>query len=98
MAAKGYWIAQVDVTDAEGYKAYQAEIQHPLRRYGGHFLVRGGRSETVEGQSRARAVIIAFDSYDQALACYRSPEYARAKALRQGRATADVIVVEGYEG
>jgi uncharacterized protein (DUF1330 family) len=98
MAAKGYWIAQVDISDPEGYKAYQAEIQTSLRKYGGRFRIRGGKSEVVEGQGRSRAVVIEFPDYDAALQCYRSLEYAKAKALRQGKATADITVVEGYDG
>ena len=60
MAAKGYWIAQVDVSNPEEYKAYQAANAVPLRLYGGHFLVRGGTAETVEGKSRSRVVVLEF--------------------------------------
>lgn len=95
---KGYWIGRVDVTDPEGYQEYVAANAEAFRKYGGRFVVRGGRFEAVEGASRARNVVIAFKDYDTALACYRSPEYARAIALRRGRATADIIVIEGYDG
>src|SRR5258708_3854572 len=98
MAGKGYWIAQVDVGDPEGYKAYQAENRIAFRKYGARFLVRGGESETVEGHSRSRVVLIEFKDYATALACYRSPEYAKAKALRLSNARADIIVVEGHDG
>ncbi len=40
--AKGYWIAHVDVTDAEGYKDYQAANAIAFRKFGARFLVRGG--------------------------------------------------------
>ena len=43
---KGYWIARVDVADAERYKAYIAANAKPLRQFGGRFLVRAGRYET----------------------------------------------------
>jgi uncharacterized protein (DUF1330 family) len=98
MAAKGYWIAQVDVTNPEAYKAYQAANAVPLRLYGARFLVRGGQAETVEGKSRARVVVLEFKDLATAQACYHSPEYAAARALRQDHSTGDVIIVEGYEG
>jgi uncharacterized protein (DUF1330 family) len=95
---KGYWIAHVDVRDAEGYKAYQAANARPFGMYGARFLVRGGRQDVVEGEQRSRCVVMEFPSYDAALACYRSPEYQAAKALRQGKGDIDLIVIEGYDG
>ena len=68
------------------------------RKFGARFLVRGGQYETVEGVSRGRNVVIEFPDYATALACYRSPEYAAAMQLRSGAATADIIVIEGYDG
>ena len=62
------------------------------------YATRGGKTEVVEGKSRSRVVIIEFPSYEAALACYRSPEYAKAIALRQANADADLIVIEGYDG
>jgi uncharacterized protein (DUF1330 family) len=96
--AKGYWIARVDVNDAEAYKAYVAADAEPFRKYGARFLVRGGRFESMEGHNRARTVVLEFKDYDTALACYRSPEYQKARALRQACADADIIVIEGYDG
>ncbi|HLH93839.1 MAG TPA: DUF1330 domain-containing protein [Xanthobacteraceae bacterium] len=96
--AKGYWIVRVDVNDPEAYKAYVAANAEAFRKFGAHFLVRGGKHETLEGTSRARNVVIEFKDYETALACYRSPEYARALALRLPAATADIIVIEGYDG
>ncbi len=98
MAKKAYWIAQVDVIDPDGYKEYVAENAIAFRKYGAEFLVRGGASETVEGSSRARIVVIAFKDHATALACYHSPEYAKAKALRLGRGVSDLVIVEGYDG
>ena len=95
---KGYWIARIDVIDPEGYQAYVAADAEPFRKYGARFLVRGGLFEAVEGESRARNIVIEFKDYATALACYRSPEYARAAKLRKGSALADIIVIEGYDG
>jgi uncharacterized protein (DUF1330 family) len=95
---KGYWIARLDVTDPEGYKGYVAANAEAFRKYGARFIVRAGRSETVEGTSRARNVVIEFPDYATALACYRSPEYARAMKLRAGKAEGDIVIIEGYDG
>ena len=97
-ARKGYWIAHVDVTEPEGYKAYMAADMAPIGKFGGRFLVRGGRREVVEGQVRGRSVVLEFPSYQAALACYRSPDYQAAAALRQGKAEFDLIIIEGYDG
>jgi uncharacterized protein (DUF1330 family) len=96
--AKGYWIAHVDVADLEGYKTYMAANAEPFRRYGAKFLTRGGPNEVVEGKLRSRHVIIEFKDYATALACYHSPEYQKAKALRQPHSTADFVLLEGYDG
>ncbi len=96
--AKGYWIANVDVRNADGYKEYVAALPDILRKFGGRYVTRGGRTDVVEGKNRSRVVVLEFPSYDAAMACYRSPEYAKAIALRQASADADLIVIEGYDG
>ncbi|HEX5211873.1 MAG TPA: DUF1330 domain-containing protein [Pseudolabrys sp.] len=96
--AKGYWIANVDVRDADGYKAYVGLLPDIFRKFGGKYTTRGGKMEVVEGTSRPRVVIIEFPSFEAAMTCYRSPEYAKAIALRRTAADADLIVIEGYDG
>ena len=95
---KGYWVGRVDVIKPEGYQAYGVAVAEAFRKYGAKFLVRGGTFEAVEGKARSRNVVSEFKDYATALACYRSPEYAKAKALREGAAVADIIVIEGYDG
>ncbi len=94
---KGYWIARVDIADPEAYKAYVAANGPVFASFGARFLVRAGRSETLEGVSRARNVVIEFPSYEVALACWRSPEYQEALNLRRFVSTADLLVIEGYD-
>lgn len=96
--AKGYWIARVDVTDEDAYAAYREANPAAFEKYGARFHVRGGRFEAMEGESRARNVVIEFESYEKALECYHSPEYQHAKSCRDGGATVDLIVIEGYDG
>ncbi len=95
---KGYWIVSADVFDLDKYKAYQAANVEPFKKYDARFLVRGGRSEIVEGVFRSRKVVIEFPSYDAAMACWKSPEYQKAIELRKSVSSLDLVVVEGYEG
>ncbi|HVZ06416.1 DUF1330 domain-containing protein [Rhodopila sp.] len=95
---KAYWIARVDVSDPDGYQEYIAANAAVFSKYGARFLVRGGRFEAPEGTARSRNVVLEFKDYDTALACYHSPEYAAAKAKRDGRAEADMLIIEGYDG
>lgn len=96
--AKGYWVARVTISDEDAYRGYVEANAAALARYGGRFLVRGGRYEAVEGESRERNVVIEFPDYSSALECYRSPEYVEAMSHRLGAAVADIVVVEGYDG
>jgi uncharacterized protein (DUF1330 family) len=96
--AKGYWIARVDVTDPDTYRAYVAANGRAFEKYGARFLVRGGAFEAPEGTARARNVVIEFPSYAAALACFHSPEYAPALALRRAASIAEILIIEGYDG
>jgi uncharacterized protein (DUF1330 family) len=95
--AKGYWIARVDVKNPDGYKDYVAAIQAPFQKFGARYLIRGGKCEAIEGDNRSRNVVIEFKDYETALACYRSPEYQKAVALRKVNADSDLLIVEGYD-
>lgn len=95
---KAYWIAHVDVTDPQQYQQYTQRAPAAFAAFGGKLLARGGRSEAMEGRTTPqRSVVIEFDSYEQAVACYRSAQYQDACRHRQGVAKAEVIIVEGYE-
>jgi len=96
--AKGYWIAHVDVTDPEGYKEYVALNAKAFAKYNAKFLVRGGQFEVKSGAVKSRHVVLEFKDYATALACYESPEYKAACAVRDKNSKADVIVIEGYDG
>lgn len=96
--AKGYWIGQVDITDMDGYRVYINGNAEVFRKYGAKFLVRGGTRELVEGTTRSRNVVIEFKDYETALACYHSPEYQKALALRLPYSDGDIMIIEGYDG
>ena len=91
-----YIIVSIKVQDPVRYEAYKSMVPSSLSAYGGKFIVRGGKIETLEGGwSPERFVIIEFPSADQAKAWWGSAEYAEAKALRQATSVSEMIVVEG---
>lgn len=92
---KGYWIARVDVRDAERYKDYVAAAKPAFEKYGATFLARGGDFVELEGQARMRNVVIEFPSLQAAVDCHASPEYQMAAKIRQEVADAEMVVVEG---
>ena len=96
--AKGYWIARVDVNNEDGFKPYAAANAAIFKKFGGRYVVRGGKFDGMEGSSRSRNVVIEFPDYATALACYRSPEYQANIKVRQPHSVVDLIVIEGYDG
>jgi uncharacterized protein (DUF1330 family) len=96
--AKGYWIGRVDVHNDEGYKPYAAANGAIFKKYGGRYVVRGGKHTGVEGQARSRNVVIEFADFDAAMACYNSPEYQENIKRRTPHSIAELVVVEGYDG
>ena len=95
--AKGYWIARVDVENAERYPDYVSTAKPAFERYNAKFLVRGGETHSLEGQNRGRNVVIEFPSVQEALDCYNSDEYQAAVKIRQSVAQSELIIVEGAE-
>ena len=93
--AKGYWIFHTTVTDPETYKKYIERDAEAFAKYGARFLVRGGAFQRVEGEARDRHVVIEFESYETAQACYRSPEYQAASVFRHAGAVTDLLIIEG---
>jgi uncharacterized protein (DUF1330 family) len=92
---KAYWVAHVDVNDPAAYENYKAANAVAFAKYCAKFIVRGGKQEIREGQSRARTVVLEFQDYDTAMACYNSPEYQKALAIRKDISTGDLVIVEG---
>lgn len=91
-----YLIAEVDVTDPVVYEQYRALTPGAVAKYGGRFIVRGGKAELVEGApAPKRIVVLEFDSMAAVKRFYESPEYAAAKAIRQRAARSRIIFVEG---
>jgi uncharacterized protein (DUF1330 family) len=95
---KGYWIGRFDLKNDEGYKPYAAANAAIFKKFGGKFVIRAGKFEAVEGTARSRNVVVEFPDYAAALACYRSPEYQENIKRRLPHSTADILIIEGYDG
>ena len=91
-----YIITDIDVTDPEGYEEYKKRAAPSIAAYGGKFVVRGGKVETLEGEwSPKRLVVVEFESVEQAKRWYASQEYGEAKQVRHRTAITNMIMVEG---
>ncbi len=91
-----YVLAEIEITNPEGYKQYTAQVPATIARYGGRFLTRGGAVEALEGEWPARRrVLIEFPSMDVARKWWSSTEYAGPKAMRQANSNARLLLLEG---
>jgi uncharacterized protein (DUF1330 family) len=91
-----YLMGEIEVTDPATYEEYRKQVLAVVTKYGGRFIVRGGKVETLEGGwSPGRVVALEFPSMEQARKFYRSPEYAPLIALRQKASRGKLILVEG---
>ena len=94
---QAYWIAHIDVTDAEAYGRYAKLAGPAIALHGGEFLARGGRFVQLEGKERGRNVVTRFPSVEAAVAAYHSPEYQEALSHAKGASVRDLVVVEALE-
>jgi len=91
-----YIIAQIDVHNAEQYKAYTLLTPDAIKKYGGKFIVRNGDKETLEGaEVTHRIVVLEFPDMEAGKAFYNSEEYAAAKELRKGAADGSFLLIDG---
>ena len=92
----GYVIAQLKVTNPENYKEYVEKVKPIAEKYGGEYLVRGGKNVTVEGSwQHPRTVVIKFPSYDKAMEWYNSEDYKPIKQIRLDNADSNGMIIEG---
>ncbi|HET9270193.1 MAG TPA: DUF1330 domain-containing protein [Vicinamibacterales bacterium] len=91
-----YVIADIEITDPAAYEDYRRRVPDVIARYGGKYIVRGGKVEPLEGGwSPKRVAVVEFPSMEQALKFYRSPEYAPLIAIRQKASRGKLVIVEG---
>ena len=91
-----YVIVDLEVTDPVGIEEYRKQVPATIAKYGGRYLVRGGKHETLEGDWHPRRVIVLeFPSVEQAKRWYDCEEYKGPKALRFKTARTNLVLVEG---
>lgn len=95
-----YMVAQIEIKDPEGYKAYLAGFLEIFERYGGELLVTSSApSEVIEGEwAHPSTVIMKFPSAQHARRWYEDPDYKALAIHRHRSADANLILVEGVEG
>jgi len=92
-----YWVARAKIDDPAEYKKYTDRVPKIIARHGGKVLARGGRFRIMEGPDKFhRFIVIEFPTFDQAVACFTSPEYDEAAAFRRrGAGEVETVIVEG---
>ena len=95
MTPPAYVVAELDVMDPATYQKYSAKVPETLAPFNGHFIVRGGKIQAVEGVAPKRLVMIAFDSAEKARGWYDSPAYRAILPMRLGSAKTRLFIVEG---
>jgi uncharacterized protein (DUF1330 family) len=95
---KGYLVAELEVTNMEGYQEYRRQVSAVVAAYGGRYLVRAGEAKLLEGDGGpGRMVVLEFDSPERALEWYNSPEYQAILPHRLRNATGRAICVAGAD-
>lgn len=91
-----YWVARARIIDPVAYKKYTDCVPGIIAKWGGKVLARGGRYELLEGPDKFhRFVVIEFPTFEQGVACFRSPEYDAAAAFRRaGAGEVETIMVD----
>ena len=80
-----YIIVDVKINNPEEYEEYKKLTPASVAAYQGVFIVRGGPSETLEGDwVPGRIVVLKFPNAERARQWWNSSEYAAAKLIRQG--------------
>ncbi len=91
-----YVLAEIEITNQEGYKEYTANVPATIAKYGGRFLVRGGAATALEGNwPQQRRVLLEFPSVEAARRWYDSPEYEKPKAMRIANSKGRLLLLEG---
>ena len=91
-----YVIADIEITDPAAYEEYRSKVPATIAQYGGRYVARGGKTESLEGGwAPKRIALLEFASLAQAQKWYGSPEYAPLIKIRQKASRGRVILVEG---
>ena len=92
---KGYWVVRANIHNEDEYYKYVEKASEIVKKNSGAFLVRGGKQKEYEIKGYKRTVIVEFDSYQNAIDCYKSEEYQSALKHVENSANRIFTVVEG---
>jgi uncharacterized protein (DUF1330 family) len=91
-----YVIYQGEVSDPDRYEQYKPMAAASIEAAGARYVVRGGETRALEGEPPAgRTVVIEFPTLQAAVDWYHGEQYAAAREVRAGAATARMFVVDG---
>jgi uncharacterized protein (DUF1330 family) len=91
-----YYVAEVDVTDRDGYlKEFVPKAQAVMRAAGGKFLVQGGKTTSLNGDPPKRVVIQQWDNMDQLMNWYNSSEQKALRDIQYKYAKVRSFTIEG---
>ncbi len=92
-----YMIVVADIADRDAFiNGYGKAAGALVEQFGGRYVLRGPGATLLEGAfgDGASMVISEWPSKAAAQAFWNSPEYAKAKALREGIASCQVLLIE----
>lgn len=90
-----YIIANITVTNPEAYEEYRRFSTLAMRAHDVKVLVRGGKTQILEGREPGRTVMLQFPNMAAATAFYNSAQYRRARNVRERAAIMNMYIVEG---
>ena len=91
-----YYISELfEVSDPEAFKSYVERVPAIVAKFGGRYLARGGKTDSLQGEPPKTIILIAFKSMADARKWWDSPEYGEIKSIRQRSAKSRNFVVEG---
>jgi uncharacterized protein (DUF1330 family) len=91
-----YIIVEIEITDPVGYEEYKKQAGATVEKYGGKYIVRGGKTELLEGDWKPkRIVILEFPTMDRAKEWLNSEEYREPRKMRHRTAKTHMLVIEG---
>jgi uncharacterized protein (DUF1330 family) len=92
----GYVIAEVEIKDPTTLKKYGEKAPQIVASFNGHYVVRGGDVQALEGEPpKGYIVVIGFDSVQKAREWYDSPAYAAIRPFRQNSTKSRLFIIEG---
>ena len=92
-----FMLVDVDIHNIEEYKKYLEKVKPMVEKFGGKYLIKGGKIEAKETDlwKPKRIVLVKFPNKSSALRWYNSEEYRALKHLRLNNASSNILFIEG---